>query len=140
MTKTSSCLELLTLHNYHTWKTLMTWLLQSKGLWSYLGVMQSILQRPFEVMQHKNKMDEAIGLISLWVSNSLQFHLDGCNTPLAMQTKLGDLFGTMNEFRVLQIKVELTSLVPYSFPSIENFLMKYTKIEIFIIGLWENED
>ena len=63
-------------------------------------------------MQHRNKMDEAMGLIALQVSDSLQFHLDGCNTPLAMWTKLDGLFGTVNEFRALQIEVELTSLVP----------------------------
>lgn len=101
MVETSSCLELLTSHNYHTWKTLMTQILQSKGLWSCLDVVQLVLQRLFEVMQHRNKMDEAIGLIALQVSDSLQFHLDGCNTPLAMRTKLEGLFGTMNEFKAL---------------------------------------
>ena len=72
-----------------------------------------------------NKMDEAIGLISLQVLDSLQFHLDGCNTPLAMWAKLEGLFVTVNEFRALQIEVALTSLVPNSFPSIEDFLMKF---------------
>ena len=77
MAETSSCLELLTSHNYHTWKTLMTRLLQSTGLWSCLDVVQPILHRPFEVMQNRNKMDEVMGLIYLQVSDSLQFHLDG---------------------------------------------------------------
>ena len=79
-------------------------------------------------------MDEAIGLISLQISNSLQFHLDGCNNPLALQTKLNDLFGTMTEFRALQIEVELTSLVPNPFPTIEDFLMKFKQLRSLLQG------
>ena len=63
-------------------------------------------------------MDEAMGLISLQVSDILHFPFDGCNTPLTMWTKLEGLFSIMNEFRALQIEAELTSLVPDSFPSV----------------------
>ena len=76
-------------------------------------------------MKHRNKMDEVIGLIALQVFDSLEFHLDGCNTPLAMWTKLEGLFGTMNEFRAPQIEEKLTSIVQDYFPSIEEFLMKF---------------
>ena len=53
--------------------------------------------------------------------------MDGCNTPLAMWTKLHGLFGTVNEFKALQIEAELTSLVPNSFPTIDDFLMKFNQ-------------
>ena len=85
-------------------------------------------------MQHRNKMNEAIGLISLQVSDSLQFHLDGCNTPLAMWTKLEGLFGIVNEFRVLQIEVELTSLILDYFPSIKDFLIKFNQLRSLLQG------
>ena len=134
MAKTSSCLELLTPHNYHTWKTLMTQLLRSKGLWSCLDVVQPIFQRIYQTYQHQNKMDEEMGLIALHVSDSLQFHLDGCNTPLDMWTKLDGLFSTVNEFRELQIDVELTSLIPYYFPSIKEFLMKFKQKRSLLQG------
>ena len=62
----------------------MTRLLMSQGLWSCLDENQPILQRPFEVLQHKNKMDEAMGLIALNISDSLLFHLDGLTTPWAI--------------------------------------------------------
>ena len=42
-----------------------------------------------------------------------------------MWTKLEGLFGTMKDFRALQIEEKFTSLVPDSFPSIEDFLMKF---------------
>ena len=86
--------------------------------------MQPIFQSIYQTYQHQNKMDGAMGLISLHVSNSLQFHLDGCNTLLDMWTKIDGLFDIVNEFRALQIEVELTFLVLDSFPSIEDLLMK----------------
>ena len=73
-------------------------------------------------------------LISLQVSDNLQFHLDGYNTPLAMQTKLECLFGIVNEFRVLQIEAELTSLLPNYFLSIEDFLMKFNQQRSLLQG------
>ena len=85
-------------------------------------------------MQHMNKMDEAMRLISLQVFDNLQFHLDWCKTPLSMQTKLEGLFGTVNEFRALQIEAELTSIVPDSFPSIKDFLMKFNQHRSLLKG------
>ena len=54
-------------------------------------------------MQHMNKMDEAMGLIFVSISNSLQFNLEGCDNPRDMWVKFKDLFHTINEFRELQI-------------------------------------
>ena len=76
----------------------------------------------------KNKMDEAMGLISMNISNGLLFYLDGLTTPKAMWDKFSTLFGTMNQFRVLQIDVEFTFLVPESFTSIEDLLMKFKSL------------
>ena len=66
-----------------------------------------------------------MGLISLNVLDSLQFHLDGLNTPWEMWAKFKDLFGAINEFREFYIEAKLTSCVPDAFPSIENFLMRF---------------
>ena len=134
MVETSSCLKLLTPHTYHTWKTLITRLLRSKGLWSCLDVMQPTFFSVYQNLHHRNKMDEKMGLFALQVYDSLQFHLDGCNDSLDMWTKLDGLFGTMNEFRELQIEVELTSLVPDAFSSIEDFLMKFKQQRSLLQG------
>ena len=66
-----------------------------------------------------------MGLIYLSVEESLQFHIDEFSTPQEMWDKFHDLFGTINEFRALQIEVELTSLAPHAFPSIQDFLMNF---------------
>ena len=84
-------------------------------------------------------MDEAMSFIALHVLNNLQFHLDGCNTPLAIWTKLGGLFGIVNKFIALQIQVENTSLVPYYFPSIEDFLMKFKQKRSLLQGYGKNK-
>ena len=57
-----------------------------------------------------------MGLISLSVEDNLQFHLDEFYAPQEMWDKFHALFGTVNEFRALQIEAELTSLAPDAFP------------------------
>ena len=81
----------------------MTRLLMSRGLWSCLDEQQPALTRPFEVLHHRNKMDEAMGLIALNISESLLFHLDGLNNPRGYWQKFETLFGQVNEFWALQL-------------------------------------
>ena len=75
-----------------------------------------------------------MGLISLSIEEGLQFHLDQCTTPQEMWDKFHDLFGTVNEFRALQIEAELTSLAPDAFPSIEDFLMRFKQQRSLLQG------
>ena len=65
-----------------------------------------------------NKMDEAMGLIAMNILDGLLFHLDGLTTPRAMWDKFSTLFGTMNQFKVLQIDAEFTSVVPDHSPTL----------------------
>ena len=66
-----------------------------------------------------------MGLIGLHVSDSLLFHLDGCDTPKQSWDKLASLFGKINEFRALQSEAELSSLVLDEHASIEDYLSKF---------------
>ena len=45
----------------------------------------------------------------------------------------------MNEFWALQLDVELTSLTPASFPTIEDFLMKFKSLRIVFQGCGKNK-
>ena len=74
----------------------MTRLPMAKGLWSCLDMAQLVLQRPYELLMQRNKMDEAMGLIAMNILEGLLFHLDGLNTPRAMWDKFSTLFGTIN--------------------------------------------
>ena len=69
-----------------------------------------------------------MGFIGLHVSESLLFHLDGCDTPKERWDKLASLFGKINEFRALQLEVELSSLVPDEHASIEDYLAKFRSL------------
>ena len=71
-------------HNFHTWKAHMTRVLMSRGLWSCLDASQPILTHPYEVLQHKHTLDEAMGLITLNILDSVLFHLDGLTTLRAI--------------------------------------------------------
>ena len=75
-----------------------------------------------------------MGLISLNVLDNLQFHLDGLNSPWEMWAKFKDSFGTINEFKPHQIKEKLSSLVLDSFPSIEDFLMRFKQQILLLQG------
>ena len=48
--------------------------------------------------------------------------------------KLEGLFGIVDEFRALQIEANLTSLVPDSFPSIKEFLMKFNQHRYLLLS------
>lgn len=75
-----------------------------------------------------NKMDEAMGLIALNISDSLLFHLDGLTTLRAIWMKFQSLFGIVNEFWALQLDAKLNSLSLASFSTIEYFLMKFKSL------------
>ena len=45
-----------------------------------------------------------------------------------MWDKFSTLFGIMNQFKILQIDAKFTSLIPKSFTSIEDFLMKFKSL------------
>lgn len=57
-----------------------------------------------EKFAYRNKLDEAMGLIGLHVSNNLLFHIDGCDTKKKSWDKLASLFNKVNEFRALQLE------------------------------------
>lgn len=85
----------------------MTRLLVSSCLWSTLDETQSTLKFAFEVLQHRNNMDGAMTLITIHVFEGFMLHLESCTTPWAIWTKFKDLFGEVNEFRKMQLEMEL---------------------------------
>ena len=90
-----------------------------------LAEAQPVFTKEIERFAYQNKLDEAMGLIGLHVSCSLLFHIADCKTPKASWDKLDSLFGKINEFRSLQLEVELSSLVPDEHAFIEDYLTKF---------------
>lgn len=127
-------IEILTPNNYHSWKLKMQQLLQSKGLWQTLVENQPTFTKEMEKFVYRNKLDEAMGLIRLHVSDNLLFHLDGCDMPKKSWDKLASLFSKVNKFRALQLETELSSLILDEHASIEDYLAKLISLVMQLKG------
>ena len=79
-----------------------------------------------------NRLDEAYGLLCLSISTDLLFHLDGLTTPNQVWTQLESFFGVQGELRVHQLEIELFSLSPSSFDSLEGFFTKFKLLVLMI--------
>ena len=79
-----------------------------------------------------NRLDEAYGLICLYISPNIIFHLYGFTTPNQVWAKLESLFGGQDEIRAHQLENELFSLSPNNFYSIEGFFTELKSLFIFL--------
>lgn len=66
-----------------------------------------------------------MGLIWFHVSDNLLFLLDKCDTPKKIWDNMASLFGKINEFKALQLEVELSPSIPDEHASIEEYLVKF---------------
>lgn len=95
--------EKLKPHNYHWWKTIMTKSLWFRGLWFCLDETTKFDPSVWDYLEWE-KLDGAMGLIDLHVSNNLQFHIDSYTTPRTMWLKFENFFVGINEFCALNIQ------------------------------------
>jgi hypothetical protein len=66
------------------------------------------------------------------MSPELLFHIESCTRPDEIWTKLENLFGKHDEMRGHVLKVELNSLDPRNFDSIQDL---FTKLKSLILHL-----
>ncbi|KAH9296967.1 hypothetical protein KI387_028649, partial [Taxus chinensis] len=59
-----------------------------------------------------------------YVSDSILFHLEKCDSPFKIWEKLEDLFGKVDHMRAMKLDIEITSLNPEDFPTIIDYLTK----------------
>ena len=69
-----------------------------------------------------NRLDEAYGLICIFVSQDLLFHLENDSTPNEVWLKIESFFGKQDEMRGHLLDNELISLSPRSFKIMEEFI------------------
>ena len=132
----------LTPFNYFEWKTDITLLLRSKGLYRVTMGTKTEPTSAAEKIKYFNKLDEAIGLICLSISRELLFHVSGATTPDAVWTTLEGLFGKQDEMRVHQLENELISLSPINFSNLQEFFTKFKSIlvELGSCGVKKEDD
>ena len=128
----SSSAMILTPFNYHEWKAKIDILLPSKGLYRVSMDLENEPNSVIEKAKWHNRLDEAYVSICLFNSLDIIFHLDGFTTPNQVWTKLESLFGVQDELRAHQLEIELFSMSPSSFDSIDGFFTKFKSLVLVI--------
>ena len=115
----------LTPFNYFEWKTYITLLLRSKGLYRVTTRTKTEPTSAAEKIKYFNKLDEAIGLICLSIYGNLWIHFNGATTLDAVWTTLEVLFGQQDELRAHTLENELISLSPTHFRNLQEYFTKF---------------
>jgi hypothetical protein len=109
-------------------------LLRSKGLYRITLGTEAAPNEDEKQVKWENKNDQARGLIEMFISPDLRFHLDGVDSPVKAWEKLNKNFGIKNEIRAFQLENELLTLDPSTFPFIEDYLSKFKTLRLLLEG------
>lgn len=71
--------------------------------------------KAFEQFVHKKIMDKVKGLFGLHVFDKFVFHIAESKIPKEVWDKLAKFYGKDNQFKILQLEVDLTSIFIYYF-------------------------
>ena len=128
----SSSAIIFTSFNYHEWKAKISILLRSRGLYRVTLALENEPNAVIEKDKWHNRLDEAYGLLFLSISPDLFFHLDGLTTPNQVWNQMKSLFGVQDELRAHQLEIELFSLSPSKFESLEGFFTKFKSLVLIL--------
>lgn len=90
---------LLTPFNYYEWKSKMFLFLRSRGLFKIMMGTKVESTPNVEKLKWFNRCDKAYGLLYLFVSLDLLFHIESANSPNQIWTTLEGLFGKQDVLR-----------------------------------------
>ena len=95
-----------------------------------------------EKAKWNNRLDQAYGFLFLSIYTDILFHLDGLTTPNQAWTQLESLFGVQDELRAHQLEIELFSLSPSNFESLEGFFTKFKSLVLMLkqCGIEKEDD
>ena len=99
--------------------------MRAKGLYKVTMAIEAEPNVAAEKIKWHNRRDEAYGLLCLSIYRDLLFHLDGLASMNEVWEKLADIFGKTDEMRGHQIEIELISLSPTSFESLQLYFSKF---------------
>jgi hypothetical protein len=128
--------------NYFEWKTEISLLLQSKGLYQVTMGKEKEPTATTEKINYLNKLDEAIELIFLSIFMDLLFHFGRATTPEVVRTTLEGLFDKPDAMRVHQLENELISISPIHFNNLQELItkFKYLLVELNACGVTKEEE
>jgi hypothetical protein len=128
--------------NYFEWKTKISLLLRSKGLYRVTMGTEKEPTAAVEKIKYFNKLDEEIGMICLSIYRYLLFHVSRATTPDVVWTTLEGLFGKQDAMRVHQLENELISLCPIHFSNMKELFtnLKSLLVDINACGVTKEEE
>ena len=106
--------------------------MHSKGLYKVALALENKPNATVEETKWHNRLDEAYGFLCLSISPDLLFYLDGLTTPNQVWTQLESLFGVQDELRAHQLEIDLFSLIPSNFESLEGFFTKFKSLLLML--------
>ena len=108
--------------------------MHSRGLYKVTLALENEPNAVIEKAKWHNRLDEAYGLLCLYISPDILFHLYGLTTPNQVWTwtELESLFGVQDELRAHQLEIELLSLSPSNFESLEGFFTNFKSFLLII--------
>jgi len=115
-------------HNYVVSAPHMKILLKRKVLWQYTTIVIPYLTDTVVKFVIGGKKDEAIGVITTYISREICFHTSRIDGPHEFWNKLKVMFDKVVESHVTRIEKELISLDPHSFERIEYYLARIKEL------------
>jgi hypothetical protein len=126
----SSSSRFFTSTNYFQWKSQMEDLLRSNGLY------RITLGKEKEPTNHDNKFkwanrsDESRGLIKMFISLDLRFHLKEIDDLDEAWQKIEPVFGKINIIQAKQLENQVLTIIPSDIYCIGDYLSKFKKLGI----------
>jgi len=121
--------------NYFQWLSYIEDLLRSKGLYKIAPGQETKPKYEDKAAKWENRQDQARGLIGMYISPDLRFHMSKLDTPNEAMKQINKVFGIKNELRAHQLENKLLTLDPNNFSCIEDILSKFKTLRYLLEGV-----
>jgi hypothetical protein len=106
-------------------------LLRSKGLYQITLGNETSPTDADKKAKWDNRNDKARGLIGMFISPDLRFHLQSIDKPKETWENIESVFGKHNIIRAQQLENQVLTLNPSDFSCIEDYLSKFKTLRTF---------
>jgi hypothetical protein len=105
-------------------------LLRSKGLYRITLGKEKTPTDADKKAKWDNRNDEARGLIRIFISPDLRYHLQDIDDPKEVWNTIESLFGKLNYIRAQQLENQILTLSPNDFSFLGDYLSRFKTLRI----------